>query len=46
MVNINIEINDELHKRLKIRSVLKNITLKEYIITELQEGLVVLKKKK
>jgi hypothetical protein len=46
MVNINIEIDDELHKKLKIRSIMNNITLKDYIIDELQEGLVVLKKKR
>jgi len=37
MVNINIEIPDELHKRLKIASLLHDATLKEYIITTLEK---------
>jgi len=31
MVNINIEIPDELHKKLKLASIIKEITLKEHI---------------
>jgi predicted HicB family RNase H-like nuclease len=36
MVNINIEIPDELHKRAKIAAALTDITLKEYIIRALE----------
>lgn len=37
MVNINIEIPDELHKKIKINSVTREITLKEYVIKTLEE---------
>jgi len=39
MVNINIEIPDELHKRLKLTSVLNEKTLKEYVIDLLDTSL-------
>jgi len=32
MVNINIEIPDELHRRLKLDAVLKGLSLKENVI--------------
>lgn len=35
MVNINIEIPDELHKKMKLKSVMKEKTLKDFIIEEL-----------
>jgi len=37
MVNINIEIPDELHKRLKLSSVMNETTLKETIIAALDD---------
>jgi predicted HicB family RNase H-like nuclease len=39
MVNVNIEIPDEIHKKAKLKSVMKNITLKEYIIKAVEEKL-------
>jgi hypothetical protein len=39
MVNINIEIPDELHRRLKLDSVLQGTTLKEHIIAILDEDI-------
>jgi hypothetical protein len=35
-VNINIEISDELHKKLKLSSIMKDETLKEHIIKILE----------
>ncbi len=37
MVNINIEISEELHKKVKLASVLKDQTLKEHIIELLEK---------
>lgn len=37
MVNINIEIPDEIHKKVKILSAMKGITLKEIIVQALEE---------
>ena len=37
MVNINIQITDELHKKLKVNSVMSSSTLKEYIIEQLSK---------
>ena len=37
MVNINIQITDDLHKKLKVSSVVSSKTLKEYIIEELSK---------
>jgi hypothetical protein len=37
MVNINIEIPDDLHKDLKITSVMNNITLKNHVINVLEK---------
>ena len=39
MVNINIEIPDDVHKKAKLKSVLNNITLKEFIIQSIEESL-------
>ena len=39
MVNINIEIPGELHKRLKLTAIQRDATLKEYIIAQLDERL-------
>jgi predicted HicB family RNase H-like nuclease len=38
MVNINIEIPEDLHRQLKIASVLKASTLKEYVIETLEKN--------
>jgi len=38
MVNINIEIPDELHKKIKLESVKKDTTLKDYIINILDKN--------
>ncbi len=35
MVNVNIEIPDELHRKLKLASVLKGTTIKEYVTNSL-----------
>ncbi len=37
MVNINIEIPDELHRRAKITATLEGITLKELLIKRLEK---------
>ena len=37
MTRINIEINDELHKKAKLRALLKNKTLIEYVHEAIQE---------
>ncbi|MBR9692539.1 hypothetical protein GOV07_01265 [Candidatus Woesearchaeota archaeon] len=37
MVNVNIEIPDELHRQLKLASVLQERTLKEYVIATLDK---------
>ena len=39
MVNVNIEIPDDIHKKAKIDSVLNEITLKEFIIQSIEENL-------
>jgi len=39
MVNINIKIPDELHKKLKLTAVQKEITIKEYIIKLIEKEL-------
>jgi len=39
MVNINIEIPNDLHKRIKIYCAMNNITLKEFIISTLNNSL-------
>jgi hypothetical protein len=38
MVNINIEISDELHKKIKLASIIKDLTLKDYIIHALERA--------
>jgi len=37
MVNINIQIPDELHKKLKIEAITKDSSLKEHIISKLNK---------
>ncbi|MBU1198595.1 MAG: toxin-antitoxin system HicB family antitoxin [Nanoarchaeota archaeon] len=37
MVNINIEISDELHKKIKLASIMQDITLKDYVIKVLEK---------
>ncbi len=37
MTNINIEIPEELHKKIKLRSVIEEKTLKGFIIEKLEE---------
>ncbi|MEM3374202.1 MAG: hypothetical protein QXE31_03185 [Candidatus Woesearchaeota archaeon] len=43
MTNINIEIPDELHKKLKIQCAIEEKTLKEYIVNVLEEKVKKLK---
>lgn len=38
MVNVNIEIPDELHKRLKLTAVIDETTIKQLVIDILKEG--------
>lgn len=45
MVNINIKISDELHKKLKLESVKNDTTLKDFIIKILEEELKIKMKK-
>jgi len=37
VVNINIEIPDEIHKKLKLSAIINNLTLKDFIIQSLEE---------
>ncbi len=37
MANINIEIDDELHKNAKIKALMKDISLKDFIIKSLEK---------
>ncbi len=39
MVNINIEIPDDIHKKAKLKSVVEDVTLKEFIIKAMEEKL-------
>jgi predicted HicB family RNase H-like nuclease len=39
MVNVNIEIPEELHKKAKIKCAIEEITLKEFIIKAIEEKL-------
>ncbi len=38
MVNINIELPDDIHKRLKILSVTREIALKDLVVQALEES--------
>ena len=38
-VNINIAIPEELHKKLKLAAIISNLTLKDFIIRSLEEGM-------
>lgn len=46
MVNINIEIPNELHKKIKIYCAMNDITLKEFIISTLSQSIDLNKIKK
>jgi len=37
MTNINIEIPDDLHKKVKIQCAIEEITLKEFVIKAVEE---------
>jgi len=37
MTNINIEIPDDLHKKVKIQCAIEEITLKEFVIKSVEE---------
>lgn len=39
MVNINIEIPDDTHKKAKLESVLNEVTLKQFIIKSIEDKL-------
>ena len=39
MTNINIEIPDKLHKKVKIQSAIDEVTIKDFIIKTLEETL-------
>ncbi len=39
MVNINIEIPDELHKKIKVYCAMNNITIKDFVISSLTKNL-------
>ncbi len=39
MVNINIEIPDDVHKRVKLAAITNDATLKDYLIAQLDEQL-------
>ncbi len=39
MVNINIEIPDELHKKIKIYCAMNDITIKDFVISSLTKNL-------
>lgn len=39
MVNINIEIPNNIHKKAKLNSVIEDVTLKDFIIKALEEKL-------
>jgi len=37
MTNINIEIPNDIHKKIKLKAVLEDLTIKNYIIKSLEE---------
>ncbi len=39
MVNINIEIPDELHKKIKVYCAMNDITIKDFVISSLTKNL-------
>jgi len=39
MVNINIEVPDEIHKKIKILSAMQEIPIKELIVKALEENI-------
>jgi predicted HicB family RNase H-like nuclease len=38
MVNINLEVPDEIHKRIKILAAIKGVPIKELIVKALEES--------
>ncbi len=44
MVNINIEIPDDVHKKAKLSAIQEDKTLKEFVVEKIHEGLGRLKK--
>jgi hypothetical protein len=38
LVNINIEISEELHKKIKLASIMQDITLKDHVIKILERA--------
>ncbi len=40
MTNINIEIPDDIHKEIKLKAVLKDLTIKDFIIKSLENKFV------
>ena len=38
MVNINIEVPDDIHKRIKILAAMQGIAIKEFIVNTLEEN--------
>lgn len=39
MVNINIAIDDKLHKKIKVKCAIEDVTLKEFVIKSLEKKL-------
>ncbi|MBU0471069.1 MAG: hypothetical protein KKF65_00465 [Nanoarchaeota archaeon] len=37
MTNINIEIPEEIHKQVKLKAVLEDLTIKQYVINNLEK---------
>ncbi len=37
MVNINVAISEELHKKIKLKALLEDKTLKEFILNSIEE---------
>ena len=46
MVNINIEIPDELHRKIKVYCAIHNLTIKQFIISSLDKNINLENKKK
>lgn len=46
MVNINIDIPGDLHRKIKLTSVVKDTTLKDYVISVLEKRVSPAKSKK
>ncbi|MBW2991064.1 toxin-antitoxin system HicB family antitoxin [Candidatus Woesearchaeota archaeon] len=37
MTNVNIKISEELHRKIKLASIMQDITLKEYVVKVLEK---------